>query len=350
MAHSNLISRQTFLRSFVGGALAAVGGRFASPGYAAESVGPIKLTIPTARGGINDLAGRLVARHLGRFVPGNPAIEATNDERGGVALANRFAVIMSDAPLEIAIVQRAVPQLAIQGDKSARFDPLKLNWLGSLSSFANDAYMLIVNARHPAKTVWDLAPPAPPALIGGDAPGSTNLIFALIAKEALKLNIEVKDGFSGAAGMFFAMRDGDLDGQVIGLNSLMANQPELWRRKDVRPLLQFGRRTRHPLLRDVPMAGEYTHDRDALRLVAFAEAPLSMALPFVAPASLPADRAQMLQRAFASMARDRDFLADAERVKLDITSVGGERVHQIIAAMAATPKGLIARYNAITMI
>ncbi len=159
---------------------------------------------------------------------------------------------------EIAIVQRGIAQLAIQGDTTAKFDPLKLNWLGSLSSFANDAYVLIVNARHPAKTVWDLAPPAPPALIGGDAPGSTNLTFALIAKHALKLNIEVKDGFSGAAGMFFAMNDGDLDGQVIGLNSLMANQPELWRTKDVRPLLQFGRRTRHPLLPDVPLASEYT--------------------------------------------------------------------------------------------
>jgi tripartite-type tricarboxylate transporter receptor subunit TctC len=291
-----------------------------------------------------------VARHFGRFIDGRPAIEAVNDERGGVALANRFAVMPPDAAPEIAILQRAVPQLAIQGDASTKFDPLKLNWLGSLSSFADDAYVLIVNARHPAKTVWELAPPAPPALIGGDAPGSTNLTFALIAKEALKLNIDVKDGFSGAAGMFFAMMDGDLDGQVIGLNSLMANQPQLWRQKDVRPLLQFGRRTRHPLLKDVPLAGEYTHDPDALRLVAFAEAPLAMALPFVAPANLPLPRAQMLERGFASLMRDRDFLADAERVKLDITPVSGERVRQIIAAMAATPKALIARYNTITMI
>jgi hypothetical protein len=60
-------------------------------------------------------------------------------------------------------------------------DPLKLIWLGSLSSFATDAYILVVNARHPAKTVADLAAPAPPTLIGGDSPGSTNLTFALVA-------------------------------------------------------------------------------------------------------------------------------------------------------------------------
>ena len=203
-------------------------------GAAQSDARPVRLTIPAARGGINDLAGRLVARHFGRFLPGKPSIEIVNDESGGVALANRFATAADTARLEFAILQRAVPQLAIQGDRTAKFDPLKLNWLGSLSSFSNDAYVLIVNARHPAKTVWNLAPPAPPALIGGDAPGSTNLTFALVARDALKLNIQVKDGFSGAAGMFFAMKDGDLDGQVIGLNSLIANQPELWQAKDVR--------------------------------------------------------------------------------------------------------------------
>ena len=336
------LTRTEFCRGLAGIAATAICGR------AVADVPAVRLTIPAAKGGINDLAGRLVARHLGRFLPGTPAVDAMNDERGGVALANRFAQQDNGGAIEIAILQRAVPQLAIQGDSTTHFDPLKLTWLGSLSSFANDAYVLIVASRHPAKTVWDLAPPAPPALIGGDAPGSTNLTFALVARDALKLNIEVKDGFAGAAGMFFAMMDGDLDGQVIGLNSLMANQPQLWKTKDVRPLLQFGRRSRHPLLPDVPMASEYTHDRDALALVAFAEAPLAMALPFVARAGLSPAQAAMLQRAFAEMVRDRAFLADAKKVDLDITPVSGAAVRKVITAMAATPKDLVARYNKIT--
>ncbi len=338
------LTRTDFCRGLAGIAISAVCGN------ANAAVPAVKLTIPAAKGGINDLAGRLVARHFGRFLPGSPAVEAVNDERSGVALANRFAQQPNGGAIEIAILQRAVPQLAIQGDSTTHFDPLKLTWLGSLSSFANDAYVLIVASRHPAKTVCDLAPPAPPALIGGDTPGSTNLTFALVARDALKLNIEVKDGFAGAAGMFFAMMDGDLDGQVIGLNSLMANQPQLWKNRDVRPLLQFGRRTRHPLLPDVPLASEYTHDRDALALVAFAEAPLAMALPFVAPAGLAPAQAATLQRAFAEMMRDPEFLADAKKVDLDITPVSGAEVRNVIAAMAATPKDLIARYNKITEI
>jgi len=309
----------------------------------------ITLIIPTAPGGINDLAGRLVAGHLGRFIPGSPAVVAVNRaEGGGLALANRFAAGMDNDGSVIAIIQRGIPQLAIQGDAAAKFDPLKLNWLGSLSSFADDAYILIVNARHPAKTVQDLAPPAPPATIGGDAPGSTNLTFALVARDALGLNIEVKDGYAGAAGMFFAMKGGDLDGQIIGLNSVMANQSELWNGRDLRVLLQFGRKTRHPLLRDVPLATELTRDPNARALIAFTEAPLSMALPFVAPAGVPADRAAALRAAFMAMVKDPAFLADAQKVKLDISPLDGNAVRNVIAKMAATPKDIIARYNKIT--
>jgi tripartite-type tricarboxylate transporter receptor subunit TctC len=349
----NAITRAEFLRHAAGLACGAMAAR-GSPAFAQAAAEfyrgrTVTLLIPTAPGGINNLSGRLVARHLGRFIPGNPKIVAENREAGGgLALANSFA---KDAPKDgatIAILQRAIAQLAIQGDRSAKFDPLALTWLGSLSSFATDAYMLIVNARHPAKTVRDLAPPAPPALIGGDNPGSTNLTFALVARDALKLNIEVKDGFAGAPGMFFAMMQGDLDGQVIGLNSIRANQAALWNAKEVRVLLQFGRATRHPLLPDVPLASELTRDPAALSVIAFTEAPLHMALPFLAPAGIPPGRATALQTAFMAMVKDKDFLADAEKAKLDITPIDGHAVGDIIMKMAATPKDVIARYNKIT--
>jgi tripartite-type tricarboxylate transporter receptor subunit TctC len=344
-----MLTRAAFLRGVTGAVVASLASRAHAQAAAFYSGRTIKLIIPTAPGGINDLSGRLVARHLGRFIPGNPTIAAENHAQGGgLGLANSFEAGAEKDGSVIANVQRAIPQLAIQGDKSAKFDPLTLTWLGSLSSFANDAYMLIVNARHPAKTLAQLAPPAPPALIGGDDAGSTNLTFALVARDVLKLNIEVKDGFSGAAGMFLAMKNGDLDGQVIGLNSITANQPELWNAKDVRPLLQFGRTRRHPLLRDVPLASELTKDKDALAIIAFTEAPLYMALPFLAPRGIPSDRVLALQTAFMAMARDKDFLADAARVKLDITPIDGAAVRAILLKMAATPKDVIARYNRIT--
>jgi tripartite-type tricarboxylate transporter receptor subunit TctC len=348
------MNRAEFLRRAGAGVLCALSGTLASLVWA-QTVEPfyrgrtVTLIVPTAPGGINDLSARLVARHLGRFIPGNPTIIAENREAGGgLALANSFANGAPKDGTTIAILQRGIAQLAIQSEKSATFDPLALTWLGSLSSFATDAYILVVSARHPAKTVSGLARPAPTALIGGDDPGSTNLTFALVARDALGLNIEVKDGYAGAPGLFFAMMQGDLDGQVIGLNSIMANQAALWNAKDVRVLLQFGRKTRHPLLPDVPLASELTRDPAALSVIAFTEAPLAMALPFLAPAGIPADRAAALRSGFMAMVRDRDFLADAEKSKLDITPIDGNAVRDVIVKMAATPKDVVARYNKIT--
>ncbi len=346
-----MLNRAEFM-ALCGAAFA--GGAFATRAAAQDAASfyrgrNVTLVIPTAPGGINNLSGRLVARHLGRFIPGNPTIVAENRESdGGLGLANSFATGTPKDGSTIAIIQRGIPQLAIQGERFARFDPLKLTWLGSLSSFATDAYILVVAARHPAKTLDDLKRPAVPALIGGDGPGSTNLTFALVARDALGLNIEVKDGFSGAAGMFYAMDQGDLDGQVIGLNSIKANQKARWENKDVRVLLQFGRTSRHPLLPGVPLASELTRDAGVRAIIVFTEAPLKMALPFVAPEGIPATRAAALQTAFMAMTRDAAFLTDAKTAALDITPITGAQVRATIAQMAATPKDVIARYNRIT--
>lgn len=309
----------------------------------------VTLIIPTTTGGINDLSGRLVAKHIGRFIPGEPNVVAQNiPAGGGLALANRFYATGERDGSVIAIIQRAIPQLAIQSDPEAKFDPQKLTWLGSLSSFADDAYMLVVNANHPAKTAADLKKPDISVKVGADAPGSTNLTFALICKEVLGLHVETVGGFTGAAALSKGMRSGELDGQVIGLVSISANQAAMWNSKSVRPLIQFGRTTRHPQLPDVPTGRELTSDPKALALLEFAELPFFMALPFVAPPDLPSDRAAALKSAFMAMVKDKAFLDDAQKAKLDISPIDGEAVRQLLARSAATPKDVIAHYKEIS--
>lgn len=305
------------------------------------------LIIPTAPGGINDLAGRLVARHLGHFIPGHPAIAVRNmPEGGGLALANRFAATRNPDGASIAIIQRGIAQLAVQGLPQAKFDPLKLTWLGSLSDFSDDAYMLVLNSVHPAHSVADLRGPFH-AKIGADRPGSGNMTFARLAKTALHLNIDIAGGYKGAASMFAAMKSGTIDGQVISLNSMRAAQGDLWKSGAVRPIVQFGRVTRHPDLPNVPTARELIHDPATRELMEFAEMPLFMALPFVAPAGVPADRAHALETAFMAMVKDKAFLADAHRVKLSITPVDATGIYALIRKMNATPSDVIARYNAV---
>jgi tripartite-type tricarboxylate transporter receptor subunit TctC len=306
----------------------------------------ITLVVPTSPGGINDLAARLVARHLGRFILGNPTIVVENVPGGaGIIAANRLANTIEKDGLTIAIIQRGTPQVEIEGDPNAKFDPLKLTWLGSLSSYANDAYILVVNSQNPVKSVADLEQPGVRLKIGADTPGSTNLIFAIIAKEVLGLDIDVVRGYDGAGPIVIAMQSGELDGQVIGYNSVRAGQAYLWNNKLVRPLVQFGRQRRLPALPDVPTGRELTKDANALALVEFAELPFFMALPFVAPPDLPPERAAALQNGFMQMVKDQAFLDDAGKIDLDISPIDGEAVRQLIARAAATPKDVIARYN-----
>src|SRR5262245_24804018 len=99
----------------------------------------VNFLVASVPGGVNDLSARLIARHLGRHIPGNPTLVVQNLQSSGLVLANRiFAGSEKDGSV-IAILERGVPQLAIQGEPNARFDPMKLGWLGSLSSYADDA-------------------------------------------------------------------------------------------------------------------------------------------------------------------------------------------------------------------
>lgn len=306
------------------------------------------LIVGYAPGGINDIAGRLVARHIVKFIPGHPNMIVQNmPGAGGLVTANHLYNVSEKDGSVIAGLGRAVPQLAYLGDPNARFDPLKFTWLGSSSSYADDAYVILLNAKHPANSADDLKKPGPATKLGAVAAGSTNLIFAILAKEVLKLNVDIIRGYTGAAPIFLAMQNGEVDGQVIGLGSVKAGQAHLWSNKEVKALVQFGRTTRLPELADVPTGRELVSDPDGLALLEFAELPFFMALPFVAPPNVPPERAKALQSAFMEMHKDKAFLDEAKKLELDISPISGDEVAKLLKRTAQTPKDVIARYNEI---
>jgi tripartite-type tricarboxylate transporter receptor subunit TctC len=263
-------------------------------------------------------------------------------------LANRlYSDELKDGSV-IAMLQRSTPQLAVAGNPNVRFDPLKLTWLGSVSSYANDAYILEVNSTFPAKTAADLkVPGGPVARVGTTGAGSTNAVFTDICKDILGLNIQNIRGYAGASAVFLGQERGELDGQIVGFSSLKAGQAALWKSGFFRPLIAFGRTSRLPELPDVPTGRELTKDPKALALIKFAEAPFFMALPLVAPPELPPDRAKVLQTAFMEMTKDQAFLADAHRLNLDVSPIDGAAVLRVIREIEKTPKDIIDEYNKI---
>jgi tripartite-type tricarboxylate transporter receptor subunit TctC len=308
----------------------------------------ITMIVGTAPGGINDITARFVARHLGHYIPGNPSILVQNQPgAGGIASANRLANVFERDGSVIAKLERAVPMLAIQGDPNVNFDPLKLTWLGSLSSYENDAYLLLVMATNPVTSVFQLKEPGKSITLGGDNAASSNVIFARIAKDVLGLNIKIVSGYTGAAPLFLAMQRGEIDGQVVGFSSVRTGQRDLWSHHAFRALAQFGRKTRLGDFLSIPTGHELTADPAALTLLGFAELQFAISLPFAAPPGVPADRAAALQKAFMDMCRDPAVFAEAQDLGIEMSPIDGDTVLKSIAHAAATPRDVITRYNAL---
>jgi tripartite-type tricarboxylate transporter receptor subunit TctC len=344
------------LRPIMATMCAACLGLAAMPGANAQSVEqfykskPLTILVGTSPGGINDITARFAAKHLAHFVPGNPSIVVQQTPGGGgLVTANRIYQAAERDGSVIAKLERATPQLAIQGNPQVQFDPLKLTWLGSMSSYADDAYLMMINTDNPAKSINDIKQGASQKLtLGANNAASSNLIFGIIAKDALHLNVNVVRGYTGAAPLFLAMQRKEIDGQLVGFSSVLTGQRDLWERKAFRPLMQFGRTSRHPQFPDIPTGRELAGDPSMLSLIEFAEIPFFMSLPFVAPPGIPADRAKALQQAFMAMCRDKGVLEEAAKLGIDMSPIDSEEILRLVSRMAATPKDVIARYNAIS--
>ncbi|MBX9757513.1 MAG: hypothetical protein K2Y29_01965 [Beijerinckiaceae bacterium] len=313
-----------------------------APFYAGKS---IAIQVGSSPGGYYDIAGRTVARHLGRFVAGNPQAVVQNvPGAGGLALGNRLANTIARDGLTIVAMNRALPQLALSGDPNAQFDPLALTWLGSLSSYEEDAYLMVVTDRHPARRMDDINKQVKPIQLGGTRSGATNIVFALMARDLLKLNVDLVRGYPGAAEIWLAMERGELDGQFVDVSAILVGRPQLWNEGKLHPLVAFGRTTRLPSRPEVPIAREFVTDRDDMALLEFAELPFFMALPFAAPPQMPPEREKVLSEGFMKMARDKEFRDEMLKVGILTSPIDGPAVRALVERAAKTPEPIRARF------
>lgn len=329
------------IAAFIAAAIAALGAPFAAvaqdaPFYAGKT---IAVQVGSSPGGYYDIAGRTVARHLGRFLAGAPQLVVQNvPGAGGLALGNRLANTITRDGLTIVAMNRALAQLALVGDPNAQFDPLALTWLGSLSSYEEDAYLMVVRDSHPARKMDDINKQAQPIKLGGTRSGATNIVFALMARDLLNLKVDLVRGYPGAAEIWLAMERGEMDGQFVDISAILVGRPQLWKEGKLHPLVAFGRTKRLPDYPDVPIARELVKDPNDLALLEFAELPFFMALPFAAPPQLPPERQKTLTEGFMKMAWDKEFRDEMLKVGIMTSPIDGPAVRKLVERAAqATP-------------
>jgi tripartite-type tricarboxylate transporter receptor subunit TctC len=304
----------------------------------------VNLIVGYAPGGGYDLSARLLARHIGRHIPGNPTVVVQNMAGGGSLRAANF--LYTVAPKDGATIGtfgRDMPLLAALGNLSGvRFDARKFVWLGSSSSFVNDAYLLMMRTDAPVKSVQEARQPGgPPLLLAGAGAGGSASDVPELLRYALGFNIKLVNGYDGNA-IFLAVDRGEVQGRTSDLASIRALRPDwLEAGGNMHALVQFARVTRHPDFTEVPTARELATSETARALIELAEQPFLMARPFVAPPGTPADRAAALQAAFLAVHRDPAFLADAAQLNIEVSPGGAEAVAEVIDKITSAPPGLL---------
>jgi tripartite-type tricarboxylate transporter receptor subunit TctC len=313
----------------------------------------VKLIVGYSTGGGYDVYGRLLARHLSRHIPGNPTVIVQNMPGAGSLRAINF--LANSAPKDgttIATFSRDMPLLAIVGhNPNVRFDARRLTWLGSSSSYADDAYFLFVRKDAAVQSIDDARRPGGPLLVlGGTAEGATGNDVAIVLRSALGLNLRLIPGYPDSGGLFLAVDRREVDGRFVGLSATASSHPQwLSPSSNVRMLLQFARATRHRDFPDVPTARELARDDKARALIALAELPYRLSRPFAAPPGVPEDRARALQAAFLAVHRDPLYREDAARLKVDISPIGGPDVMRAIDGLAAAPADMLDVIRAIML-
>jgi tripartite-type tricarboxylate transporter receptor subunit TctC len=305
----------------------------------------VNLVVGYGPGGGYDLCARLVARHIGRYIPGNPAVVVQNmPGAGSLRAANYLYTVAPNDGATIGTIARDMPLLAILGNISGvRFDPRKFTWLGSSSNFADDAHILMVRSDAPVKSIEDARRPGgPPLVLGSTAEGTSGNDVPTLLRDTLGLNIKLVAGYPDNGAIFLAVDRGEVNGRTVDLTTMKALHPD-WLKPNggMRGLVQFARVTRHPDFPDVPTARELANSQASQALIELAELPYMMARPFVAPPGVPADRAAALQAAFLAVHRDPQFLADAARLKIEVDAVGAEAVLSAIDRIADAPRDLL---------
>jgi tripartite-type tricarboxylate transporter receptor subunit TctC len=307
----------------------------------------VQMIVGHSPGGGYDIYARLLARYLGPYIPGNPTIVVQN--MTGAASLVSANYLYGKAPKDgtvIGMIDRGLPLMAIlRTNPNVRFDPAKFTWLGSTSSFADDAFVLFARKDAAVKSVEDAQRPGGPKLIiGVTAEGATDKDVAVLFRDVLSFNLKIIAGYRGGNEINLALDRGEVDARLTAMSGTRSSRPA-WFLPDspMHVLVQFARTTRHPQFPDVRTARELARDPASLTLVELAELPYQMSRPFVAPPGVPLERAKALEAAMIKASQDPNFLAEAAALKLDVSPIDGDAMLKLIGRLAQSPPEVLER-------
>jgi len=298
----------------------------------------LRMIVGSAVGGGYDLYARALARELGKHIPGEPSIIVQNQPgAAGMVMVNQ---IYNQGPHDGTVIGASLNGIptASMLQTGAKFDPVRLNWLGSLN---REAYVAYVWHTTPVDHITDLKKQE--VLVGATTAGTTMVDYPLLLNDILGYKFKIVRGYQGPPQINLAIERGEVQGNGGLGYAVVQSLTQRWLdEKKIKILVQYNLQG-VPELKGVPLATELAtseREREAMRLV-FARSEFSR--PFFVSPEVPRERVTALRRALDATAKDPAFLAEANKLQLDISVMPGEEMQNLVAELAKTSPDVIAR-------
>ena len=295
----------------------------------------IRIVVGFSPGGGFDTYARAISRYLGKYVPGNPVIVVENMPGAGSMLsANNLA---NTLPKDGTVIAHFIGGIILQqylGNPGAQFDASKFQYLGAPTP---DSGVCVVRKDAGVSNLAELRNRSEPLIFAGTAAGSNTDDIPNVLRQALGLNLKLVSGYAGTAEMRLAIDRGEAQAGCWGWESLSVTYADGLGAGTVVPIAQAGDQP-HPDLPSVPMFRDLATTDVQREVVKFGiDAPAVFNRPFVVAADVPADRLAALRQAFADTLKDPGFVEDAQKAKLAIAPISGERITELVQDLVRMP-------------
>jgi tripartite-type tricarboxylate transporter receptor subunit TctC len=302
----------------------------------------VRILVGGASGAAYDFVGRALAAHMGRHIPGEPNVIVEN--MPGAAsivmmnhLYNRAARdgTAMGMPLNGIVLEPRLKSLSRDGS-NVHFDLSKMRFVGTP---AQQPQVLWVWHQTPFKSIEDLRDK--PSNFGSTAPGGDNFILPTLSNALLGTQMKIIAGYKGVNDIFLAAEQGEVHGATVNFSSLLG-KPDWMAAGKARILIQFGTE-RLANLKDVPTAIELAKDEASRQMLRVYATKFKTTYPILLPPEVPAARVKTMQAAFDATMLDKGFIADAEKIGIDVSPLGGAAIEKVMAEIEAAPQDVMDR-------
>jgi tripartite-type tricarboxylate transporter receptor subunit TctC len=303
----------------------------------------ITMLVASGVGGGYDTYARVFARYAPKFIPGNPNIIAKNmPAAGGLVAANTLYNNVDKDALTIAALSNVSTLDPLFGNAGARYDPLKLGWIGSIGKLQN---VCATWHTSPVKTIEDAKKRE--VIVAGAGASSNTAVVPRIINELLGTRFKVVSGYDPAGGLTMAVESGEAEG-ICGLSwsTMKASRPDWITGKKLNVLVQMSME-KLPELSDVPSALDLVTDPARKRVLELILIRQETGRPFATAPGSPPDRLAALRAAFEATMKDPEFIADAERNQMEIEPLTGAAIEALLQKAYASPPGVVAQAAAL---